>query len=157
MFFKLFVTHSKKDSFYHNVVLLIMPSDIFYSISCFKMSIDTFNYFWDALSWFHHSMNHEVKSWLEKHWIRCYNFEISRPEMSWNTALCCFMIRLFLNNIYLFFEGRLVFLGLFSLSLCFGPLFFFLFIFKSGKVTRLKEALSSLQEWEGAQVTLHVA
>lgn len=67
------------------------------------------------------------------------------------------MFRLLLSNIYLFFEGRLVFLGFFSFNLCFGPLFFFLFIFKSGKVTCLKEALSSLQEWGGAQVTLHVA
>lgn len=66
--------------------------------------------------------------------------------MSWNSALCCFLIGSFPNNIYLFFEGRLVFLGLFSFSLCFGPLFFFLFMLKSGKVTRLKEALSSLQE-----------
>lgn len=81
-----------------------------------------------------------------------------RPEMLWNTALCCFMARFFLNDIYLFFfEGRLVFLGLSSFSLHFSPPFFFLFIFKNGKVTHLKEALASLQEGEGAQVTLHVA
>lgn len=33
----------------------------------------------------------KVKSWLEKHWIRGYNFEIRRSEKSWNTlsvALC---------------------------------------------------------------------
>lgn len=97
-------------------------------------------------------MNHE--SWLEKHWIRGYNFEIIRSEVSWNTARCCFMIRLFLNNIYLFFfERRLVFLGFFSLRLHFSPLFFFLFIFKNGKVTYLR---SLFLEWEGAQVTWRV-
>lgn len=73
------------------------------------------------------------------------------------TAFSVALRSLLLNHIYLlFFEGRLVFLELFPFSLHFSSLLFSLFIFKNGKVIQVKEALSSLQEWQGAQIALHV-
>lgn len=138
-------------------LLPTMPSDIFYSNSFLKMPMDTFNYLWDALCWFCRSISHE--SWLEKH---------SRSSFwdgqAWNAmersalSAALGLTGLLPSDIYLFsFEGRLVFLGLFSFKLHCSPLLFSLFIVKNGEVTHLKEAPSSWLEWEGAQVTRHVA